>query len=103
MRWAGHAACIDVIRKVRTVLVREPEGKGHLRRHRLVGEGVGLGMEPAVGLGMDPAAGFGDHGSGSSGIIKHGAIHRPGDDCQECDRRACAGCLGQSRVVIVRS
>ena len=68
MRWAGHAACIDVIRKVRTVLVREPEGN----RHRLDGEGLGFVL--------GPGAGCCDHGNGSSGFIKRGTIHRPGDD-----------------------
>jgi len=63
VRWAGHTACIDMIRKVRTVLVREPEEKGQLRRHRLDGEGVGLVS--------GPAAGCCDQGSGSSGFIKH--------------------------------
>ena len=72
MRWAGHTACIDVIRKVRTVLVGEPEGKGQLRRHRLAGEGVGFML--------GPAAGCCDNGSGSSGFIKHSTVHRPGDD-----------------------
>lgn len=72
MRWAGHAACIDVIRKVHTVLVREPETKRQLQRHRPDEEGVGLVL--------GPAAGCYDHASGSSVFVKHGTIHRPGYD-----------------------
>lgn len=61
-----------MIRKVRTVLVGEPEGKGQLRRHRLDGESVGLVLGPAAGCCV--------RGSESSGFIKHGTVHRPGDD-----------------------
>ena len=72
MRWVGHTACIDVIRKVPTVLVREPEEKGQLGRHRLYGKGVGL----VLGL----AAACCGHGSGSASFIKHSTVHGTGDD-----------------------
>ena len=82
MWWAGHVERIGLSRSVFRVLVREPEGKRPLGRHRYrweenikmdiqdVGcEGHGLGR---AGLGYGQVAGTCECGNEPSGTIKCG-------------------------------
>jgi hypothetical protein len=92
VRWAGHAACFDMIRKCLQFWSENP-------KERDTFGGIAYVVRAWTWCRARQRAVV----NAVMGFTKHGTTHRPGDDsCQQCDRCACTRFLGQSRIANVR-